>query len=137
MKINCCCYELKLILEEQVTTNKNANSDSEILIYDPVHNGFGYVIDKELPIIQYIGYCPFCGTRFSEPLVLEYEEALEEKLGKPICDIKEEDIPLEFKSDEWWRDRYSKNPKSFFQYHKVNRIEKNIDIMDGERVLKI
>ena len=32
-------------------------------------------------------------------------DALEEALGKEFCDISEDEIPEEFKTDEWWRKR--------------------------------
>ena len=34
-----------------------------------------------------------------------YEDALEEALGKEFCDITEDEILEEFKTDEWWRKR--------------------------------
>ena len=51
-------------------------------------------------------YCPFCGAKMPKQLYMsEYENALEEVLGKDFCDIKEEEIPDEFKTDEWWKKR--------------------------------
>ena len=34
-----------------------------------------------------------------------YSDALEEALGKEFCDITEDEIPEEFKTDEWWKKR--------------------------------
>lgn len=31
-----------------------------------------------------------------------YEDSLEKAVGKDCCDIAEEEIPEEFKTDEWW-----------------------------------
>jgi hypothetical protein len=52
-------------------------------------------------------YCPFCGAKLHVDLFAndEYYDALEEAVGKEFCDIKEEEIPEEFKSDEWWKKR--------------------------------
>lgn len=52
-------------------------------------------------------YCPYCGTKLPANLENgdEYYDALEEAVGKEFCDIKEEEIPEEFKSDEWWKKR--------------------------------
>jgi hypothetical protein len=50
--------------------------------------------------------CPFCGSKLPKDLYGdEYDDALEEAVGKDLCDLKEEEIPEEFKSDEWWRKR--------------------------------
>ena len=57
-------------------------------------------------------YCPYCGAKM--PKILYgidengndlYADALEETLGKEYCDITEDEIPEEFKTDEWWRKR--------------------------------
>jgi hypothetical protein len=53
---------------------------------------------------QVVRYCPYCGAKLL-PLDDEYDDALEEAVGKEFCDIKEEEIPEEFKSDEWWKKR--------------------------------
>ena len=55
---------------------------------------------------------PYCGAKM--PKILygvdengndPYEDALEEALGKEFCDITEDEIPEEFKTDEWWKKR--------------------------------
>jgi hypothetical protein len=53
---------------------------------------------------QVVRYCPYCGVELKS-LANEYRAALAEALGKEFCDIKEDEIPEEFKSDEWWRKR--------------------------------
>lgn len=53
-------------------------------------------------------YCPYCGTKLPASLdgaKDEYRNELEKAVGKEYCDIKPEDIPEEFKSDEWWKKR--------------------------------
>ena len=52
-------------------------------------------------------YCPYCGTKLPTNLCAgdEYYDALEEALGKEFCDITEDEIPEEFKTDEWWKKR--------------------------------
>jgi len=52
-------------------------------------------------------YCPFCGAKMPNHFYAsdQYESALEEALGKDFCDITPEEIPEEFKTDEWWKKR--------------------------------
>ncbi len=60
----------------------------------------------------FMRYCPFCGAKMPKILYgidengnSPYSDALEEALGKDFCDIKPEEIPEEFKTDEWWKKR--------------------------------
>ena len=57
-------------------------------------------------------YCPFCGAKLPKDRQAidgtgprPYIDALEEAVGKEFCDIKPEEIPEEFKTDEWWKKR--------------------------------
>ncbi len=57
-------------------------------------------------------YCPFCGSKLPKDRMAvdesgsdPYTDALEEALGKDFCDITPEEIPEEFKTDEWWKKR--------------------------------
>ena len=59
---------------------------------------------------QTLAYCPYCGMKLPNLLCNEngddpYSDALEEALGKDYCDITEDEIPEEFKTDEWWKKR--------------------------------
>ena len=50
---------------------------------------------------QTMSYCMYCGAELSD-LTLSYYDVLEEAVGKEYCDITEDEIPQEFKTDEWW-----------------------------------
>lgn len=52
-----------------------------------------------------LNFCPFCGAKLLTNLCDEYEEELEKAVGKEFCDITEDEIPDEFKTDEWWKKR--------------------------------
>lgn len=61
---------------------------------------------------RFFGYCPYCGKRMPKLLYgidengnRPYDDALEEAVGKEFCDITEDEIPEEFKTDEWWKRR--------------------------------
>ena len=56
---------------------------------------------------HFFRYCPYCGAKLPKHFFAsdEYENALEEAVGKEFCDITEEEIPEEFKTDEWWKKR--------------------------------
>ena len=52
-----------------------------------------------------LDFCPFCGTKLPYNLYNKYAEELEKAVGKEYCDITEDEIPEEFKTDEWWKKR--------------------------------
>jgi len=58
--------------------------------------------------IQLIKHCPWCGSRLPKRLREEFFNTLEKEynIETDIGECKErEDIPQEFKSDEWWKKR--------------------------------
>lgn len=59
------------------------------------------IFNKHYQWVQEIKYCPFCGSR-QQSLAQEWEEALNELLGP---DFTDSDVPAEFQSDAWWRNR--------------------------------
>ena len=85
---------------EEIACCKALYSDllDKMVIYDEVYNEFSCSNGR------IFAYCPNCGTKlpsYSE----EYCDTLESVLDKDYCDITEDDIPEEFKTDEWWRKR--------------------------------
>lgn len=85
-----------------------------ILLYDPPRRLYALFIDKCDVPLQFIGYCPFCGKQLPEDLDMDYDDAVEEALGRPglelVCNNQSylEPSPLlpkEFQTDEWWRKR--------------------------------
>lgn len=50
-------------------------------------------------------YCPYCGKKQPKDLTSLRDDELEKAVGKEFCDITEDEIPEEFKSDEWWKKR--------------------------------
>lgn len=84
-KIACCRAMYEDLLDGDV-------------IYDSVYNRMHY------PNRRIFAYCPNCGTKLAD-YSFEYDAALEEAVGKELCDIKDDDIPEEFKSSTWWKKR--------------------------------
>lgn len=58
--------------------------------------------------IQLIKYCPWCGSELPKGLRNEFFDTLEKEynIETDIGEYKEKtDVPIEFKSDEWWKKR--------------------------------
>ena len=79
------------------------------LEYDPVRRiVYFFIRSNEPPELQpeYYGspciFCPYCGTKIPKMLSLEYLDELEIAVGKDYCDITDDEVPEEFKTDEWW-----------------------------------
>ena len=97
-----CCEPLKRSIERGE------------MIYDEVYASVQFYINsqpwyKENAIYRkHANYCPYCGTKLHMNLNGPddiYRNELEKAVGKEYCDITEDEIPEEFKSDEWWKKR--------------------------------
>lgn len=89
------------------------------VVYNEMYNCFHY------PYSRVFAYCPNCGAKLPD-YSTEYDEALEEALGKEYCDITEDEIPEEFKTDEWWRKREIKGIGKYWEMYnpiKMNSYE--------------
>lgn len=110
-KIKHCCKDMDSSLKEDIPS----------IFYNPVYRE--YFIELKSPRNAKLGIynCPWCGNKFPKSLVVEYSKILfkefeayhnpyEDKYFKVI--IKEDftddvdfDLPEEFKTDEWWKNR--------------------------------
>ena len=80
------------------------------IVYEPVFASVQYYIKSAWnePGVYYrknANFCPYCGAKLHQYLIHEYRDELEKALDKEYCDITPDEIPEEFKSDEWWRKR--------------------------------
>lgn len=90
--------------------------------YDLVSGCFWFYINDEewggkgAFALSHCAYCPFCGAKlppdrlsmqkdYGEGLTSIYWEEIEKAVGKEECEITEDEIPEEFKTDEWWKKR--------------------------------
>lgn len=84
------------------------------LPYDPTYRSVCFYFKREDYYVKnynepefqqyFLKYCPFCGTKMPKHFYASdiYDNALEEAVGKECCDITDDEIPEEFKTDEWW-----------------------------------
>lgn len=92
--------------------------DGEV-VYNKIYNYFHY------PYSRVFGYCPNCGAKLPNYLD-DYDDELEKVTGKSLSIITEEEIPEEFKSDEWWRKRGIKGVGKYWEKYnpiRMNRYE--------------
>ena len=82
-----------------------------LVAYSPVFDEYGLVL-HDMHATAEIAYCPWCGAKLPKGRRREYFRLLEElgfgaAIGRdndlPI--EQQPDIPTEFKSDLWWRQR--------------------------------
>jgi len=85
-----CCKELNFFLEEDKVSINYYPKYREYSINLKSSNGYQVII-----------FCPWCGTKFPEPLDDEWFDILENQM-QIDTDIKE-NIPKEFLTDEWWK----------------------------------
>ena len=85
-----CCEEMNVNIQE-----------ARIVHYNEVFDEYGIVLTEDNVSFILIKYCPWCGKRLPHSRREEWFSKLE-LLGFEVplfC----ENIPPEFKSDEWWK----------------------------------
>jgi hypothetical protein len=90
--------------------NPNPHNTPEVLVYKPEIRAYGYYLDREIPVIQFISYCPFCGAKLPEDLDEEYWDTIISEFGPEYYHTHENynpnrSLPQEFQTDEWWKKR--------------------------------
>ena len=95
-----CCDQMRYFLKNN---DKNKVFDSDDIIYYALKfDEYGIVVHDGGSSYITIQYCPWCGKKLPvSKRELWFDEL--EKLG--IEDPTEEEIPKEFRSDEWWKKR--------------------------------
>ena len=90
--IHCCDLMILLLNDQRMP-----------LEYDSVDREYGIILNH-CSAIQVLIYCSWCGKKLPESLREEYYKILktEYEFKHPFDDPN---IPLEFKSDEWWKKR--------------------------------
>lgn len=92
---HCCNFMTKSLEDNRIGINY-CSVDRDYSIYC-LYSNSQYRID----------YCPFCGLKLPSSLVQEYMNILEKEYGieNPYDEVVMENVPEEFKSDEWWKKR--------------------------------
>ena len=91
-----CCKEMSVLI-----------SDSrEPIKYNKVFREYYIKSFRKYNIIAF-EYCPWCGTKLTKALRNEFFDTLENEyhIETDIGEYKNEVLPEEFKTDEWWKKR--------------------------------
>ena len=91
-----CCDYMKQSLDDNTTQIK----------YNPIFRSY-YIPLYKNAAKQLINFCPWCGTKLPRSLRMDWFEILENEYKlDPYNDPKNvKDLPEEFKSDQWWKNR--------------------------------
>ncbi|MBS0351340.1 MAG: hypothetical protein JSR33_09175 [Proteobacteria bacterium] len=88
-----CCQKL----------TKEINRSKIFLLYIKNLREYGIRILDGGTSFQSVYYCPWCGAKLPHSLRNEWFDTLD-SMG--FDDPREQDIPLDYKSDAWWRKKY-------------------------------
>ena len=89
-----CCFPL------YTSTTLNTADAGKNIVYTPYTRTYAMVSIGDW-YMSVITYCPYCGKKLPVDL---YEKRLE-IIEKEFPEFSENEIPEEFKTDEWWRKR--------------------------------
>lgn len=89
-----CCQEMTRHLQEK-----------EVFIdYEPKFREYGIFASPDKASVQMIRFCPWCGKELPSSLGDRwFSEVVDQLHLDPAYD--EDKIPIEFKSDAWWKQR--------------------------------
>jgi len=95
-----CCLDIAWFISEPVEHGTRPNP---VILWNPRWREYRIDISWRGHASTRIRFCPWCGTRLPEPLSDNWYNTLHE-MG--YDDPGEDDIPSEFNTDQWWRDRH-------------------------------
>ncbi|MEL4280489.1 MULTISPECIES: DUF6980 family protein [Shewanella] len=96
-----CCQDMQRAITLDCTQHKDIYSCPDVLVsYIPKFDEYGLIIHDGGSASTEINYCPWCGKKLPESKRDEWFEELE-KLG--FDEPSEQEIPVEFNSDAWYR----------------------------------
>ena len=91
-----CCLDMDLMLQ-----NDESNYNIK---YDPVIRE--YCLESKEGYIRTIEFCPWCGKQLPKSLRTEWFDILETEYSlDPWIPQQRKQIPIEFLTDEWWKNR--------------------------------
>ena len=97
-----CCQEMRKSIVLDCDLHQDIYSCPDVLVsYIPKFDKYGIIIHDAGSSTIKIKFCPWCSHMLPESKLETWFDTLEE-LG--FDDPFEQDIPLEFKSDAWYRD---------------------------------
>jgi len=97
-----CCTDLQYHLEHKCEIHSDIfDCCDHLLYYNEVYDEYGLIIHDGGSSYVEISFCPFCGYKFPKSKRDQYYYIIENELHISV----EDEIPEEFKTDEWWKKR--------------------------------
>ena len=100
-----CCGRMAANVTLEVNLNRG-----QVITYDPTIRGYSVCVIKQKNAISPISYCPYCGKKLPSELEDTWVEVIRTEFGRDyFCESDgewfENNLPEEFKTDEWWKKR--------------------------------
>ena len=101
LKHEYCCDKMDYYVDQSL------KEEHELIRYEPESRDYYLILHgKNFGMYSGIDYCPWCGKKLPKSLEKEWCKVIKEKFGLDNVFAEEwEELPKEFKTDEWWKKR--------------------------------
>ena len=98
-----CCNDMRRNVEHRCSRHKGNIWDcpDNLICYNDVFDEYGIIIHDGGSSYITINYCPFCGKELPE----SKREIFFDEIESLNVNIVDDELPEEFKTDEWWKKR--------------------------------
>jgi hypothetical protein len=96
-----CCEDMKRNVEYKDEVQDEFDCPNNLITYVSNADEYGIIFHDGGTAYMRIRYCPWCGAKLPESKRSLRFEILE-AMG---CEVPWDEIPEEFKTDEWWKKR--------------------------------
>jgi hypothetical protein len=97
-----CCKDMKIKVEQKCDIHEDVfECPDNVVYYNQTFDEYGLIIHDGGSSYIHILFCPFCGAKLPKSKRELYFNVLKKLKFHPF----DENLPEEFKTDEWWKKR--------------------------------
>lgn len=95
-----CCDDMIRAVSFSCSVHQDRFDCPDVLVqYLPKFDEYGIIVHDGGTSVSGIRFCPWCGTQLPQ----SKRDRWFDEMARRGIDEDSEDVPLEFRSDEWWQ----------------------------------